>query len=84
MASVPPVQKNAPYLTVPQVRRLLKTVLPLKRFSTAEMIAYVQAIQQNNYRAYRSHRKRVRQRQAADPLMAESSGEDNRVGAEGC
>jgi len=45
-------------LTVPQVRRLLKTVLPLKRFSTAEMIAYVQEIQQRNYRAYRSHRKR--------------------------
>jgi len=61
-------------LTVPQVRRLLKTVLPLKRFSTAEMIAYVQAIQQNNYRAYRSHRKQGRHRQAAETLIAGSPG----------
>lgn len=61
-------------MTVPQVRRLLKTVLPLKRFSTAEMIVYVQEIQQKNYRAYRSHRKKVRQRQAVDPFMAESPG----------
>jgi hypothetical protein len=61
-------------LTVPQVRRLLKTVLPLKRFSTAEMIVYVQEIQQKNYRAYRSHRKKVRQQQAATPIIGELSG----------
>jgi hypothetical protein len=37
---------------------LLKTVPPLKRFSTQEMIEVVPWIQRKNYQAYLSHRKK--------------------------
>jgi hypothetical protein len=50
--------QRAPCLTVPQLRLLLKTVLPLKRFSTEEMIEVVRWIQEKNHRAYLSHRKK--------------------------
>jgi len=51
-------------LTVPQVRLLLKTVLPLRHFSVAEMIVVVQEMQQKNYRAYLAHRKKAQQQMA--------------------
>jgi hypothetical protein len=40
------------------VKLLLKTVLPLKAFSTEEMIEIVHWIQEKNHRAYLSHRKK--------------------------
>jgi hypothetical protein len=40
------------------VKLLLKTVLPLKAFSTEEMIEVVRWIQKKNHRAYLSHRKK--------------------------
>jgi hypothetical protein len=50
--------QRAPCLTVPQLRLLLKTVLPLKTCSTEEMIEIVRWIQEKNHRAYLSHRKK--------------------------
>ena len=50
--------ERAPCLTLPQLRLLLKTVLPLKTFSTEEMIEVVRWIQEKNHRAYLSHRKK--------------------------
>jgi hypothetical protein len=38
---------------------LLATVLPWKRLTPAEALQQVQWIQQHNYAAYLSHRKRV-------------------------
>jgi len=53
---------EAPCLTLPQIRLLLKTVLPLKVFPVHEMLELVQWIQQKNHRAYLSHRKTAQQR----------------------
>jgi SRSO17 transposase len=51
--------KKAPAITVSQLRRLIATVLPLKNFSPAEMLALVMWIQQRNHKAYLSHRKKL-------------------------
>ena len=51
-------EKKAPALTVSQVRRLLAVVLPLKVFQADEVLRYVAGMQQRQYRAYLSHRKR--------------------------
>jgi len=60
-------------LTVPQVRVLLKTVLPLRQFSVAETIRLVEEIQQKNYRAYLSHRKKAQQ-PASDGITEAAPG----------
>jgi SRSO17 transposase len=49
---------DAPALTVPQARKLLQVVLPKREFDEVGVIAEIERIQQQNYAAYRSHRKR--------------------------
>lgn len=53
---------EAPALTVSQVRRLLQVVLPKREFDAQAMLAELKRIQQQNYAAYRSHRKRRRRK----------------------
>lgn len=48
----------APALTVSQVRKLLQVVLPKREFDEEGVIAEIERIQQQNYAAYLSHRKR--------------------------
>lgn len=48
---------DAPALTVAQARKLLQVVLPKREFDEAGVIAEIERIQQQNYAAYRSHRK---------------------------
>ncbi len=55
------LSEQAPCLTVPQLRLLLKTVLPLKTFPVEEMLELVRWIQAKNHRAYLSHRKKAQQ-----------------------
>jgi len=51
--------KKTPALTVPQVRELLRVVLPRRRLDAASVIALVERTQQHNYAAYCSHRRRT-------------------------
>jgi SRSO17 transposase len=50
--------EDAPALTVSQARKLLQVVLPKREFDEADVITEIERIQQANYAAYRSHRKR--------------------------
>ncbi len=49
---------DAPALTVSQTRRLLQVVLPKREFDAESALAEIKRTQQQNYAAYRSHRKR--------------------------
>ena len=53
---------QAPALTVSQVRKLLQVVLPQERFDAKTILQEIQRTQKQNYAAYRSHRKRRRQK----------------------
>lgn len=55
------LSEQAPCLTLPQLRLLLKTVLPMKTFPAEEMLELVRWIQTKNHRAYLSHRKKAQQ-----------------------
>jgi SRSO17 transposase len=57
----------APALTVAQVRKLLQVVLPKREFNAQSALEELARIQQQNYAAYRSHRKR-RRRAGKSPL----------------
>ncbi|TAK13756.1 MAG: IS701 family transposase [Anaerolineae bacterium] len=50
-------KSRAPALTVPQVRLLLLSVLPMPAFNVADAIRIVRYYQRRNYAAYLSHRK---------------------------
>jgi SRSO17 transposase len=52
------MEDDAPSATLPQIRLLLKAVLPLKTYSTQETIELVRWVQEKNHKAYLSHRKR--------------------------
>ncbi len=52
------LKEDAPSFTLPQIRLLLKAVLPLKTYSAQEMIELVRWVQIKNHKAYLSHRKR--------------------------
>jgi hypothetical protein len=53
-------KKKSPALTVSQVRSLLEVVLPLRRWTSELKVALLAWVQQRNYQAYCSHRKRRR------------------------
>ncbi len=49
-------------LTVPQVRVLLQAVLPRKELDAETVIGLIHYIQEQNYAAYCSHRRRTQRR----------------------
>jgi hypothetical protein len=51
-------EKNAPALTVPQVRLLLTAVLPRREFDPEEALALLHYVQRRNAVAAAAHRKR--------------------------
>jgi hypothetical protein len=55
---MPPVKKNAPALTIPQVQVLLCSILPRPVFDVQSVLAIVTYWQQRNHAAYISHRQR--------------------------
>jgi SRSO17 transposase len=57
--------EDAPALTVSQTRQLLNVILPKREFDGQAMLEEIQRTQQQNYAAYRSHRKRWRHEKAA-------------------
>jgi len=58
---------DAPALTVSQARQLLHVVLPKRRFDAKAGREEIQRTQQQNYAAYRSHRKRRQKEKQAKP-----------------
>ncbi len=54
--------EQAPALTVSQARTLMQVVLPQLRFDATTILQEIQRTQKQNYAAYRSHRKRRRQK----------------------
>jgi SRSO17 transposase len=56
---------EAPALTVSQARQLLNVMLPKREFDADAMLEEIQRTQQQNYAAYRSHRKRWRRQKIA-------------------
>lgn len=58
---------EAPALTVSQARHLLNVTLPKRKFDAQAMLTEIQRTQQQNYAAYRSHRKRRRKQKLAKP-----------------
>jgi len=56
---------DAPALTVSQARQLLNVILPKREFDAEAMLEEIQRTQQQNYAAYRSHRKRWQQHKTA-------------------
>ena len=61
-AAVPVGKKKSAALPVPQVRVLLQTVLPRKTLDAETVIGLIQYIQEQNYAAYCSHRRRTQRR----------------------
>jgi SRSO17 transposase len=57
----------APALTVAQVRKLLQVVLPKREFNVQSALEELARIQQQNYAAYRSHRKHRRRAGKSPP-----------------
>lgn len=53
------LEKNAPALTVPQVRMLLEAVLPRRDVDAAEVLARLRYDQRRNAVAAAAHRKRI-------------------------
>jgi len=64
------LKEDAPAITLPQIRLLLKAVLPMKNFSVKEMIDLVAWIQLKNHKAYLSHRKKKRGENNEEVLAA--------------
>jgi len=58
---------DAPALTVSQARQLLQVVLPKREFDAKTALEEIQRTQQQNYAAYRSHRKRRQKEKQAKP-----------------
>jgi hypothetical protein len=52
------MKKKAPAVTLPQVVRVLATVLPLREFATQLALDILTSHQQRNHAAYLSHRTR--------------------------
>ena len=44
---------------MPQVRKLLQAVLPRKELDAETVIALIEYIQDQNYEAYRAHRRKT-------------------------
>ena len=54
--------KQSAAVTVPQVRHLLQVVLPRQALDADTAIALIEYIQDQNYEAYRSHRRKTEER----------------------
>ncbi len=50
--------KKAPSITLPQLRVLLKVILPMKRHTIETLIEQILGVQTRNRRAYLSHRRK--------------------------
>lgn len=59
------LEEQAPALTVQQMRRILQVILPKRVFDDESILIEIQRIQQRNYDAYCSHRKRQRRKKAS-------------------
>ena len=60
-------EKKAPSITLPQLKLLLKVLLPMKRQTMETLISQILWIQARNHRAYLSHRKKRLQELAKKP-----------------
>lgn len=58
---------DAPALTVSQLRQLMQVVLPKREFDAEAALREIKRIQQQNYAAYRSHRKQRWRRKSKSP-----------------
>ena len=58
-----------PQITRPQVYRVVREVMPRRRFGPAELLRWLEEVQRRNERAKRSHQKRREARRLETLLL---------------